>query len=197
MVDSIFLTILIAILVIALIPIVLVVSQTVTSSKKVPLVKQKISEVEDFNPTDTYISDKNFAGIAIDAGRRQIVLATPERAQKFTTSSIIACEVLQDDAQLAYANRGSQLVGVAVGGVLLGGVGAVIGGLSGSKRNISNVKKITLRFVTDDFHNPNHDVVLFDFPDKGLEPDHLLCKAALKTADLWHSRMRALMQAEA
>ena len=99
--------------------------------------------------------------------------------------------------QLAYANRGSQLAGVAVGGILLGGVGAVIGGLSGSKRSVNKVRKMILRFVTDDFTKPNHDIVLLDWihDKEGVSRDNLVYRQALEVAELWHSRVRAMMKA--
>ena len=86
--------------------------------------------------------------------------------------------------QLAYANRGSQLAGIAVGGALLGGIGAVVGGLSGSSRSVNNVTKVVLRFVTDDFDKPKHDIVLLDwsFAKKGMTRDNGIYKEALETA---------------
>ena len=122
--------------------------------------EEKARELPDFDPNDVYVSPKNFCGIAIDVDRREIALLERSDIRRFGVSSIIACELLEDDFQLAYVNRGSQLTGAAVGGVLLGGVGAVIGGLSGSKRSVKRIKTMTLRFVTDDFDKPNHDILL-------------------------------------
>ena len=174
--------------------------QGVHNKSKVASILERVQELADFAPADTYVSVHNFAGVAIDTDRREVALIDKDEIRRFQIPSIISCEVLQDDMQLAYANRGSQLAGVAVGGVLLGGIGAVIGGLTGSKRNVKNVRKILLRFVTDDFNKPNHDIVLFDWTaisKKGVSQDSIHCDEALKAADLWHSRMRALMQTEA
>ena len=112
-------------------------------------------------------------------------------------SSIVSCEILEDDIQLAHVNRGSQIASIAVGGILLGGIGAVIGGLSGSKRSINNVNKVVLRFMTDDFDRPKHDVVLLDwsFSKKGLKRDNMLYRQALEMAELWHGRVMAMMKA--
>ncbi len=165
-------------------------------ARKAGSIKQRIRDLVDFEPDDVYVSDKNLCGVAIDLKRREILLADAEEFRRFTVPSIVSCEILEDDVQLAYANRGSQLAGVAVGGVLLGGVGAVIGGLSGSKRSVSNVRKLILRFVTDDFEKPNHDIVLMDsYEKKGLKRDSATYRQALEVAELWHSRVRAMMKA--
>ena len=159
---------------------------------------KRIRSLDDFEPTDIYVSTQNFAGVAIDANRRELLLADEATLRRFPISSIVSCEILEDGVSLAYINRGSQLARVAVGGVLLGGVGAIIGGLSASKRKINNVRKVILRFMTDDFDRPKHDVVLLDwsFSKKGLKRDGMLYREALETAELWHGRVIAMMKAE-
>ena len=161
-------------------------------------IEKRIRHLDDFEPTDVYVSSINFAGVAIDASRREILLADEAALRRFTMSSIVACEILEDDVRLAYVNRGSQLAGIAVGGILLGGVGAVVGALSASKRSINNVSKVILRFMTDDFERPKHDIVLLDwsFSKKGLKRDGMLYREALETAELWHDRVTAMMKAE-
>ena len=160
-------------------------------------IEKRIRHLDNFEPTDVYVSTFNLAGVAIDSSRREILLADVATLRRFTMSSIISCEILEDDVRLAYVNRGSQLAGIAVGGILLGGVGAVIGSLSASKRSINNVSKVILRFMTDDFERPMHDIVLLDwsFSKKGLKRDGMLYRAALETAELWHGRVTAMMKA--
>ncbi len=151
-------------------------------------IEKRIRRMDDFEAADVYVSAFNLAGVAIDLGRQELLLADEGALRRSTVSSIVSCEILEDDIQLAYVNRGSQLAGIAVGGILLGGVGAVIGGLSGSKRSINNVNKVVLRFRTDDFDRPKHDIVLLDwsFSKKGLKRDGMLYRGALEMAELWH-----------
>ena len=162
-------------------------------------IEDRIRSLDGFEPADVYVSTINLAGVAIDIGRREILLANESVLRRVAVSSIASCEILEDDTQLAYVNRGSQLTGIAVGGILLGGVGAVIGSLSASKRSISNVKKVCLRFITDDFDSPKHDIVLLDRSDskKGLTKESVLYRQALETAELWHGRVMAMMNAGA
>lgn len=169
------------------------------NAETVTNIKDRIRRLDGFEPADVYVSSINLTGVAIDVGHQEIVLANENALRRFELSSIVSCEILEDDTQLAYVNRGSQLAGVAVGGILFGGVGAVIGSLSASKRSINNVKMVVLRFVTDDFDSPKYDIVLLDasFRKKGLNRDSLLYRQALKTGELWHGRVMAMMRAGA
>lgn len=48
----------------------------------------------------------------------------------------------------------SQLGGTLIGGLALGGVGAIIGGLSGSKKQINTIKKIDLKLTVNNMKSP-------------------------------------------
>ena len=171
--------------------------QRVLSSRVETAIEKQIRSLDDFDPADIYISKLNFVGVAIDVNRKEILLSDLETFRRFKIHSIVSCEILEDDIQLAYANRGSQLTGVAIGGILLGGVGAVIGGLSGSRRTVNKVKRIVMRFVTDDFETPNHDIVFLDamLDQNAVERGSSTYKETLEIAELWHSRVRAMMKA--
>jgi hypothetical protein len=77
-------------------------------------------------------------------------------------SSIVSAEILQDGVQVAKTNRASQALGVAMGGVLLGGVGAIVGGLSASTTATSGTQRMSLRITVDDADEPIHEIVFFD-----------------------------------
>lgn len=169
---------------------------SVARRKRSHELEEEICDREDFDPADVYVSKANVAGVAIDRERRLVALADDDGWRALPITSIVSCEVLEDGVQLAYANRGSQLAGIAVGGALLGGVGAAIGGLSGSSRSVNNVTKLVLRFVTDDFDKPNHDILVYhDMSDKGIAHNSLAYTQALEDAELWHARVMAMMKA--
>lgn len=77
-----------------------------------------------------------------------------------------------------------------------GGVGAVIGGLSGGRRTVRHVRRVALRLVIDDFDRPVRDLVLLDSGDhrRGFEPGDAACVEALQIAERWHGRIAALMK---
>jgi outer membrane lipoprotein SlyB len=56
-------------------------------------------------------------------------------------------------------DRGSQLVGAAIGGIAFGGLGALAGALSGKTNSRNLVNGLALRIITDDGTYP---VTFFD-----------------------------------
>lgn len=77
--------------------------------------------------------------------------------------------------------------------VLLGPVGLLLGGLTGSKRNEERVKRLSLKLFTSDLHTPVTEVIFFDHP-QGVKPDSLLVKTAAQQLDEWHGRFRTILQ---
>ena len=66
-------------------------------------------------------------------------------------ADIVGAEIIKDDQSITQTNRTSQLAGAAIGAVAFGGVGAILGGLSGSSRSRQNVKSISIRIELE--HN--------------------------------------------
>ena len=175
---------------------VLAIWASVSANRRASEMEDEVRNLADFDAADVYVSAHNHAGVAIDRNRREILLTDRDDLRIFPVESIISCEVLEDGVQLAYANRGSQVLGVAVGGALLGGVGAVIGGLSGSQRTIQRVQSVVLRFTTDDFDNPVHDIVVAQaISEKGMGKDDVFYRGGLEVAERWHARTVAMMKA--
>lgn len=162
----------------------------------------------DFAPSDVYLSVQDQSGIAIDLENNKLMILRARAQHIIGFKQLISVELVEDNVSLVKTSRGSQLAGVIVGGVLAGGVGAVIGGLSGSKRSSETVRKISLQIVTDDFNKPNHEVTFLDWllnfdpslkvdlanSGKGLSKDDPLYKEALEKANLWHSRLTTIMK---
>lgn len=84
---------------------------------------------------------------------------------------------------------------MAAGGIAAGAIGALVGGLLAPTASTNNVKKVVLRFATNHFDKPNHDIVLLDrsWSKKGVERDSVIYKEALETAELWNGRVVAMM----
>lgn len=76
-------------------------------------------------------------------------------------TDLIGVELIQDGSTINHTQRGSQITGAVVGGIVAGGVGAVIGGLSGSTKTTENIHEIYLRLVVNDKMNPVRYVRFF------------------------------------
>ena len=140
--------------------------------RKVQLLEQQIQEVPDFDATDIYISHSESPGVAIDKERRKIAIITQEGIKVYEATAILSCEILQDNVQIISTERRSQFGGAVAGGLIAGGVGAVIGSLSGSRISVTGIREIALRILFDDFDVPNHTIPFFYSDDaEGVDSD--------------------------
>ncbi|WP_138420465.1 hypothetical protein [Aquibacillus sediminis] len=79
---------------------------------------------------------------------------------------LLQVEIIQDSESITRTSRGSQLAGTIMGGLALGGTGAIIGGLSGKKNHHEKVKDIELQFVVNDTNQPIKRFSFFNFLKK-------------------------------
>lgn len=150
----------------------------------------------DFAGADVFVSPYNGNGIAISPGSTDLLLIRKDEQTVLAASGILAVEILADDTSIVSTNRGSQIAGAAVGGALLGPVGLLLGGLSGSTRSETKIKTLKLRIVTTDFSRPNHDIQFFrDLANNAYKRDSFVLRGPIADAEKWHSRVTALMRA--
>jgi hypothetical protein len=138
-------------------------------------------------------------GIGVNFQDKKLILGVGGKVFCYDFSQITAVEVVVNGATLTQTNRGSQLIGAAVGGVVFGGVGAVLGGLSGSSRSHSRVKSIYLKITLDDRYNPVWMICFFvDATQKGADPDGIPVRSARTALERIHAHMlNAIRQSQA
>ena len=86
------------------------------------------------------LSTNILAGLAVDDSSKQLCIIHGHFTQFYDYKDIIESEVIIDGKSVTKTSRASQFVGTAIGGVLAGGVGVIIGGLSGSTSTKEKVK---------------------------------------------------------
>lgn len=159
-----------------------------------------LSNVPDFRPMAVY---KGMPGdlhssevwVAIDPDRNKFAISRgTQNPRVFGFSDLVGVEVLRNGASLQKTNRGSQIAGAAVGAVLLGPVGLLLGGLTGSKRVVETIDKLSLKIFTNDLGNPVHEIVFLKSP--GSKPDSFLVKQASKELDNWHARFQTILASQ-
>jgi hypothetical protein len=136
---------------------------------------------------DIYIAPYEQTAIAINHDAQAVVLGTTRAHKKYAWSSIASVEVIRDGASITSTNRGSQLMGAAVGEVLLGPLGLLIGGVSGSKRTVQRVSQIGLKIIVDDRFTPIYSIDFLRVPGSGADPKNKLVKSAAQRAEHVHA----------
>ncbi|WP_339280957.1 SHOCT domain-containing protein [Lysinibacillus sp. FSL P2-0066] len=108
---------------------------------------------------------------------------------------ILSVEIMVDGVSVTKTSRSSQLGGALVGGVLAGGIGAIIGGTSGSKTTTEDVKQINLLITVNDVHNPIYIVNFFSSNvDTGLQiTNH---KDAMMVCKEWYGILTHIIKAD-
>lgn len=129
-------------------------------------------------------------GLAIDDQSKQVCLINGESLKIIKYSDIIESEIIAGGDTITKTSRSSQFAGAAVGGLLLGGVGAVIGGLSGKTVTKQDIKDVWLKLIINDTSNP---IYVIDFIEtrNGQKTDS---KIALKEAQKWHALVSVIIK---
>lgn len=96
-----------------------------------------------FKTSQKYVDTVSEAGIAVDEDAKNICFFQKKddrlKAHFYAYHQIIECELTEDGNTISKTSRASQLGCALVGGLVAGGVGAIVGGLSGSKKNLNNL----------------------------------------------------------
>lgn len=135
------------------------------------------------------------SGIAIDEARKKICLLRQDgniaRARTFSYKDIISSEISQDGSTITKVSRSSQAGSALVGAVLLGGVGAVIGGLSAKKTSTEKISHVSLRIIINYINNPLHEVT---FLNSESDKNGHSYQSAMKEARFWNGLIDVLIK---
>lgn len=144
---------------------------------------------------ELFVSPVDQSAIGLNFREKKLVLTARSRELSYRFDQIVSVEVAANDVTLSQTNRGSQLVGAAIGGVLLGGTGILLGGLTGSSRATPRVKDMALKLAVDDRTTPSHTIRFFVARDKkGLPSDNPAVAAAEAAIERMHAQIILAMR---
>lgn len=152
----------------------------------------KLKEMNGYLPTKRLYTFNNESLISIDDKSEKLVITMLDKNKVFSFKEIIESEIIYDDVTVTKTSRSSQIGGAVVGGLVAGGVGAIIGGLSANTKSINKIKKVSLKLMVDSTVNPNHKITLFENPVE-LDKDDIRILPSLKDAEDWHSIFKVII----
>lgn len=124
--------------------------------------------------------------IAVAPDGSQVAFGEVSAPAVYSSSAIVSVEALQDEATLTQTNRASQAAGALIGGMALGGVGLIVGGLSGSQRSAKRVHSLKLKVIVADRTSPVH-VIDFFTSQSGEDPKSRLVEEAFRNLERFHA----------
>lgn len=144
------------------------------------LLKAATDELEKlgFTPSlqEVFIADKTFKelldetdksdclvkvlGIACDSEAKKIATISSAGLSIHSFDELISCSTIIDNETMTSTSRGGQVAGAVVGGVLLGGVGALVGALTSKKKSQTTIKNVQIKLVFNSLDNPTFTLPL-------------------------------------
>jgi len=135
--------------------------------------------------------------IGIDRNGREIILGTLADPIFVPFANLIDAEVITGNVSITKTNRGSQVLGAAVGDLVLGPVGLLTGGLSASKRSRDKLADLAVKVTVEDWDKPVHVVRFLKTGSKGADPNHRSIKPIVEQVDRLYANLVMAMRSQA
>ncbi|NMM52937.1 SHOCT domain-containing protein [Paenibacillus aquistagni] len=158
--------------------------------------EERLKRIPNYKLSQRYTSTNGDVTLSIDETNKQIsFIALNSYTDKvYSYRDILKSEILTDGISVTSTNRGSQMGGALLGGLLAGGVGVLIGGLSGSTTSHEKVKKIELNVIVNDTANPIHKIAFLDSEFSAYAKDTQEYKDGYNTAYHCHQLIGVLIR---
>lgn len=138
--------------------------------------QQKISGIENFTISRKVDGFGGFYIFAIDEINEKIALVTESVNHIVSFSDIIGVELIEDGNTVSKKSTTRTIGGAIVGGVLAGGVGTIVGGLSGNSTQKSKISSLSVKILLRSLDKPSLLITCFD--SRTMTTEH---KASIET----------------
>lgn len=115
-----------------------------------------------FEPTNTFKPLLENYIFSVDDNNKKIAYVSESANRVFNFDDIINFELLESGSTIFQKSALRTIGGALVGDVLAGGVGAIIGGLSGGRTERRKVSSIVIKVLLKDIQNPSIEIVIFE-----------------------------------
>lgn len=175
-------------LLIGVVVIVAVFSSVRAQNKGYAVLKSRLSM--QYALDEVFVSPDDLSFLGFDFVNKKVIVGNRTADFAYSFESIASVEVVRNGVMLSQTNRGSQALGAVVGGLAFGGVGALLGGLTGSTRMKERISELKLKIIADDTIKPVHTVTIFASKSKkGADPRNILLRPFLEQLDRSHAHL--------
>lgn len=108
---------------------------------------------------------------------------------------ILSSEIITNGSETTVAKNSSVIGRALVGGLLFGGVGAVIGGVTSRTEKTSILNNLELRVLVDDSVSQSYRINFFN-DAKGAKSTSQIAQSAIMEIELWQTIMELIMMGE-
>lgn len=157
------------------------------------------SNLADFEATDKYVSQNAGISVAFDSKRKKVAFLSKTCETVFYSYKDILTSEIEIDGETTTITKTKKsttsVVGRAlIGGILTGGIGAVIGGLTGksssSSKQKDKIRSINLKITVNDLSNPIHKINFLNIVTK---KGSFIYKVANEQVEKWHGIFSVLI----
>ncbi|QSA98812.1 DnaJ domain-containing protein [Methylococcus sp. EFPC2] len=167
----------------------------------VHVIEQNLKNLADFSLTDYYFSIISKTGLAFDEVRKTVCLIILDgddiTLEVIQADDVLSSELMEDGVTTTKTDRASQLGGALAGSLLLGGVGAVIGGLSGATQTSDRTSRLVLRLTINNVQKPFHEIVFFKSEKPVEKRTDASYQAAIQSAARWQAIIEIMLKRSA
>lgn len=120
-----------------------------------------------FIPDKSVISFNLLKGLAVNEINEQIAYMVRDsesdnfKLNKFSFKDIIEAKIITNHETVTSTSIGSTVARGAIGGLLFGGIGAIVSGATANKTSTQQIKELTLEVVVDDLLNPRYTLTFY------------------------------------
>jgi hypothetical protein len=142
---------------------------------------KRFNALSEFKATEYYLSKTSGSSIGFDNDRKKICfLDNHNRPYIYNYNKILQCEVVVDGQTILKQSTTGTLGRSILGGILGGGVGAIIGGTSASKTSKEKISNIELKVIVNDVSNPVFNIQFYNSTS-------ILLKHERRNVERWHA----------
>lgn len=162
------------------------------NSKRKDKIKKLISK-NNIEYDDIVFSLDNKLSLLFDDKHQKIYFINLDKVKQYSYSDILESRIVENKESITVTSRGSQIGGALLGGIIAGGIGAIIGGLSGSKHNINKIDSLELYIIVNDTIQPIQKISFLK-NDNGMSPKDKKYIEIKNRVEHWHSLISVLIR---